>query len=309
VHPDPTRTRKLLLHAPSSAKLIGKVRAQGYTLVPINSTIQGSHQGRYRFARARSSDKRAGGEGTRLAAGEAALYAAGLTASARGSALARIRSTPGMSPLPIRSPRRRRAPRRLPGAAAAHRRRRDARRRCAWPSRRRRLDHFTQRSLPTTGRLREISRDARCEQAIAIARHAGRRIAIAFAARYGNAELPGGPAAVASPMRASTPSSRPTWHARPDPRRAAGAVLHVFAAGLHHESRGRLPVREGVRRLCAAIPTSLPLERLRHLVEARLPSSELFGHAATGPCSRASARCRLGSPAPRSATGPARRRT
>jgi SsrA-binding protein len=36
VHPDPTRTRKLLLHGAELAKLIGKVERSGYTLVPIN---------------------------------------------------------------------------------------------------------------------------------------------------------------------------------------------------------------------------------------------------------------------------------
>jgi len=36
VHPDPTRTRKLLLHAAELAKLIGKVERSGYTLVPLN---------------------------------------------------------------------------------------------------------------------------------------------------------------------------------------------------------------------------------------------------------------------------------
>jgi SsrA-binding protein len=36
VNPDPTRTRKLLLHAEEIAKLIGKVERAGYTLVPIN---------------------------------------------------------------------------------------------------------------------------------------------------------------------------------------------------------------------------------------------------------------------------------
>jgi SsrA-binding protein len=36
VHPDPTRTRKLLLHGAELAKLIGKVEQRGYTLVPIN---------------------------------------------------------------------------------------------------------------------------------------------------------------------------------------------------------------------------------------------------------------------------------
>src|SRR5574340_1175554 len=36
VHPDPTRTRKLLLHGEEIAKLIGKVERAGYTLVPLD---------------------------------------------------------------------------------------------------------------------------------------------------------------------------------------------------------------------------------------------------------------------------------
>ncbi len=36
VSPDPTRTRKLLLHAAQIAKLIGKVERAGYTLVPLD---------------------------------------------------------------------------------------------------------------------------------------------------------------------------------------------------------------------------------------------------------------------------------
>ena len=36
VHPDPTRTRKLLLHGAELAKLIGKVEQRGYTLVPLD---------------------------------------------------------------------------------------------------------------------------------------------------------------------------------------------------------------------------------------------------------------------------------
>ncbi len=36
VHPDPTRTRKLLLHAEEIRKLIGSVERAGYTLIPIN---------------------------------------------------------------------------------------------------------------------------------------------------------------------------------------------------------------------------------------------------------------------------------
>jgi SsrA-binding protein len=36
VHPDPTRTRKLLLHAEELKRLIGKVERAGYTLVPLD---------------------------------------------------------------------------------------------------------------------------------------------------------------------------------------------------------------------------------------------------------------------------------
>jgi SsrA-binding protein len=36
VHPDPVRTRKLLLHGSEISKLIGKVERAGYTLVPLN---------------------------------------------------------------------------------------------------------------------------------------------------------------------------------------------------------------------------------------------------------------------------------
>ena len=36
VHPDPVRTRKLLLHASEISKLIGKVERAGYTLVPLD---------------------------------------------------------------------------------------------------------------------------------------------------------------------------------------------------------------------------------------------------------------------------------
>ncbi len=36
VHPDPTRSRKLLLHGEEIKRLIGKVERAGYTLVPLN---------------------------------------------------------------------------------------------------------------------------------------------------------------------------------------------------------------------------------------------------------------------------------
>ena len=36
IHPDPTRSRKLLLHAAEVNKLIGKTERAGFTLVPLN---------------------------------------------------------------------------------------------------------------------------------------------------------------------------------------------------------------------------------------------------------------------------------
>ncbi|GAB6067029.1 SsrA-binding protein SmpB [Methylothermus subterraneus] len=35
VHPDPTRTRKLLLHKQELSRLIGQVERRGYTLIPL----------------------------------------------------------------------------------------------------------------------------------------------------------------------------------------------------------------------------------------------------------------------------------
>jgi len=41
VHPDPVRTRKLLMHGEEMKKLIGKVERAGYTLVPLNLHYRG----------------------------------------------------------------------------------------------------------------------------------------------------------------------------------------------------------------------------------------------------------------------------
>jgi len=41
IHPDATRTRKLLLHAEEIRKLIGKVEQRGFTLVPLNFHYKG----------------------------------------------------------------------------------------------------------------------------------------------------------------------------------------------------------------------------------------------------------------------------
>ncbi len=42
IHPDATRTRKLLLNASEISKLIGKVEQKGFTLVPLNLHYKGS---------------------------------------------------------------------------------------------------------------------------------------------------------------------------------------------------------------------------------------------------------------------------
>jgi SsrA-binding protein len=41
IHPDPVRTRKLLLHKEEISKLIGKVEQRGHTLVPLNLHYKG----------------------------------------------------------------------------------------------------------------------------------------------------------------------------------------------------------------------------------------------------------------------------
>jgi SsrA-binding protein len=41
IHPDPTRTRKLLLREEELKRLIGKVERAGYTLVPLNLHYKG----------------------------------------------------------------------------------------------------------------------------------------------------------------------------------------------------------------------------------------------------------------------------
>ncbi len=41
--PDPTRTRKLLLHKSELSKLLGSVERKGYTLIPLNMHWRGNH--------------------------------------------------------------------------------------------------------------------------------------------------------------------------------------------------------------------------------------------------------------------------
>jgi len=43
IHPDPQRTRKLLLHKRELSKLIGNVERKGYTLIPLSLYWKGKH--------------------------------------------------------------------------------------------------------------------------------------------------------------------------------------------------------------------------------------------------------------------------
>ncbi|MFM2397012.1 MAG: hypothetical protein RLZZ144_262 [Pseudomonadota bacterium] len=42
IHPDPTRTRKLLLHAHELEKLVSKAQRAGYTIMPLDMHYKGS---------------------------------------------------------------------------------------------------------------------------------------------------------------------------------------------------------------------------------------------------------------------------
>ena len=49
IHPDPVRTRKLLLHKHEIDKIIGKVQRAGYTMIPLNMHFKGgAHKARDR---------------------------------------------------------------------------------------------------------------------------------------------------------------------------------------------------------------------------------------------------------------------
>ena len=43
VHPEPDRTKKLLLHKAEIKRLVGKVEQKGFTLVPLNLHYKGGH--------------------------------------------------------------------------------------------------------------------------------------------------------------------------------------------------------------------------------------------------------------------------
>lgn len=145
--------------------------------------------------------------------------------------------------------------------------------------------NFTQRSLCFDRRLRDSDPWLReCQAAIAITRRAGRRIGVAFAARYGTPELArvaraaglladaGADALVASDLgtldliRAERP----------------GIALHVSpqASTTNREAIALYAGEFGVARV--AIPTSLPAARLRHLLAESPVELELFAHGSYG---------------------------
>ena len=56
IHPDPTRSRKLLLHAAEINKLIGKTERAGFTLVPLDMHyLQRPHQAGNRSGKGQES--------------------------------------------------------------------------------------------------------------------------------------------------------------------------------------------------------------------------------------------------------------
>lgn len=145
--------------------------------------------------------------------------------------------------------------------------------------------NFTQRSLSYDRRLREIAPWMQeCERAIAIARQAGRRIAIAFAARYGTPELPRVARAAIALADAGVDALIASDLGTLDLIRGERPELplHVSSqASATNREAVCLYAREfGVSRV--AIPTSLPPERLRHLIESSPAELELFGHGSYG---------------------------
>jgi putative protease len=145
--------------------------------------------------------------------------------------------------------------------------------------------NFTQRSLCYDRRLRDSDPWLHdCEEAIAIAHRAGRSIAIAFAASYGTAELPRVAQAAAkladAGVDALVASDLGTLdlirHERP------ALALHVSpqASATNAEAVSLYAREFGATRV--AIPTSLPLPRIRHLLEAPPAELELFGHGSYG---------------------------
>jgi len=145
--------------------------------------------------------------------------------------------------------------------------------------------NFTQRSLCYDRRLREADPWLReCAEAAAIAHRARRRIAFAFAARYGTAELPRVARAAARLAEAGADALIASDLGTLDliRREAPGIALHVSpqASATNRAALALFAEEFGAARV--AIPASLPLARLRHLVAAPPVELELFGHGSYG---------------------------
>lgn len=145
--------------------------------------------------------------------------------------------------------------------------------------------NFTQRSLCFDRRLRDAAPWIReCAEAIAIVHRARRRIAVAFAARYGTSELPRVAELAAQLADAGADALIASDFGTLDLIRSErpGVALHVSPqASITNRAAAALYAEEfGVARV--AIPTSLPGERLRHLLADSPAELELFGHGSYG---------------------------
>ncbi|PWB61709.1 MAG: hypothetical protein C3F16_08020 [Betaproteobacteria bacterium] len=145
--------------------------------------------------------------------------------------------------------------------------------------------NYTQRSLCFDRRLRDSDAWTReCREAIAIAHRGGRRIAVAFAARYGTPELPRVARAAALLAEAGADALIASDLGTLDLIRneCPGLALHVSpqASTTNREAVALYAGEFGATRV--AIPTSLPAPRLRHLLAASPVELELFAHGSYG---------------------------
>lgn len=144
---------------------------------------------------------------------------------------------------------------------------------------------YTQRSLCHDRRLRDSDPWMReCEEAITLAHRAGRRIAVTFAARYGTPELErvAGAAARLADAGADALVASDLGTLDLIRRERPGVALHVstLASTTNREAVALYADSFGVSRV--AIPTSLPVARLRHLLAASPVELELFAHGSYG---------------------------
>src|SRR5690606_5546599 len=132
VTPDPTRTRKLLMHTQQIDKLVGKVERAGYTLVPLDlHYTRGRIKLELGLAKGkRQYDKRAAERGREWTRGKERLHKAGTRRGAPAGRPSRCRARGAVRLIPpasrpgtdARSPRGPRARARLAAPARAGRR-------------------------------------------------------------------------------------------------------------------------------------------------------------------------------------------